>query len=76
MPLVIISIPLMILALGVAAIPLLVLSHRDHGARLEAGEQRDHALALIEARQGVANVEAEPEPLSSMSEDTGLPLAA
>lgn len=75
MPLVIISIPLMILAVGVAAIPLLVLSHRDHGARLESAEQRDHALALIEARQGGANV-TNVEPADTTSEDAELPVAA
>ena len=59
MALVIISIPLMILAVSVAAIPLLVLSRRDHQERLESSEQRDHALALIEARQsGSANAES------------------
>ncbi|HEY6474588.1 MAG TPA: hypothetical protein VIY26_16960 [Acidimicrobiales bacterium] len=75
MPLVIISIPLMILAVGAAAIPLLVLSHRDHGARLESGEQREHALALIEARQNAANVQ-NVDPADSISEDTELPVAA
>jgi hypothetical protein len=75
MALVIISIPLMVLAAAAAAIPLLVTSHRDHKERLESGEQRDHALALIEARhsaQSVVNV----EQADSISEDTELPVAA
>lgn len=75
MPLVIISIPLMVLAVGVAAIPLLVMSHRDHRdhrQRLESGEQRDHALALIEAR-GLA---ADPTTISPSSENSELPVAA
>lgn len=74
MPLVIISIPLMILAVGLAAIPLLVMSHRVHTERAEPSEQREHALALIEARQGVANGgAATSDPTSDTAE---LPLAA
>jgi hypothetical protein len=72
MALVIISIPLMILAVGAAAIPLLVTSHRDHMERLQSGEQRDHALALIEARRSDTNG-ATPSP---SSDNAGLPLAA
>lgn len=73
MPLVIISIPLMILAVAVAAIPLLVLSHRDHKERLESGEQREHALAFIEARQNAANVDTAN---TARHEDIELPVAA
>jgi hypothetical protein len=73
MPLVIISIPLMILAVAVAAIPLLVVSHRDHQERLESGEQREHALALIEARRSAASA-ASSNQISA--EDAELPVAA
>jgi hypothetical protein len=71
MPLVIISIPLMVLALAVAAIPLLVLSRREHTGRLESVEQREHALAFIEARRNVQVATA--GPIATHDE---LPLAA
>jgi flagellar basal body-associated protein FliL len=78
MPLVIISIPLMILAVAAAAIPLLIMSRRDHQGRLESGEQREHALALIEARRNMnTNVHvSDVTPAGSVPDNGEVPLAA